>query len=174
MDSQNRIFLIGFMAAGKTTLGKLLATQLACPFIDSDDVIDRIEGKSVGEIVQQHSWEYFRQKESDWLNLVSAESSFVCAVGGGLPCHNNNLEALLKIGLVIYLECSPTVLYARLLEQKHNRPLISAVPNEELLETITSLLNEREIFYQKADCVSNGDLPIEEQANLLIAKIKGS
>ena len=162
------------MAAGKTTLGKLLATQLAYSFIDSDDVIERMEGKSVTEIIQEHSWDYFRQKESDWLSLVSAESSFVCAVGGGLPCHNDNLEALLKIGLVIYLECSPTVLYARLLEQKHDRPLISAVPNEELVETITSLLNEREIFYQKADCVSNGDLPIEELANQLIRKIKGS
>ena len=162
------------MAAGKTTLGKLLATQLAYSFIDSDDVIERMEGKSVAGIIQEHSWDYFRQKESDWLSLLSAESSFVCAVGGGLPCHNDNLEALLKIGLVIYLECSPTVLYARLLEQKHDRPLISAVPNEELVETITSLLNERKIFYEKADCVSNGDLPIEEQANLLIAKIKGS
>ncbi len=162
------------MAAGKTTLGKLLATQLACPFIDSDDVIERIEGKSVGEIVQQHSWDYFRQKESDWLSLVSAESSFVCSVGGGLPCHNNNLEALLKIGLVIYLECSPTVLYARLLDQKHDRPLISAVPNEELVETITNLLNEREYFYQKADHVINGDLPIKEQVDQLVRKIKGS
>ena len=162
------------MAAGKTTLGKLLATQLAYSFIDSDDVIERIEGKSVGEIVQQHSWDYFRQKESDWLNLVSAESSFVCSVGGGLPCHNNNLETLLKIGLVIYLECSPTVLYARLLNQKHDRPLISAVPNEELVETITNLLNEREYFYQKADHVINGDLPIKEQVDQLIRKIKGS
>ena len=162
------------MAAGKTTLGKLLATQLAYSFIDSDDVIERMEGKSVTEIIQEHSWDYFRQKESDWLSLLSAESSFVCAVGGGLPCHNDNLEALLKIGLVIYLECSPSVLYARLLEQKHDRPLISAVPNEELVETITNLLNKREIFYQKADHVINGDLPIEEQANLLIAKIKGS
>jgi len=162
------------MAAGKTTLGKLLATQLAYSFIDSDDVIERIEGKSVGEIVQQHSWDYFRQKESDWLSLVSAESSFVCSVGGGLPCHNNNLETLLKIGLVIYLECSPTVLYARLLDQKHDRPLISAVPNEELVETITSLLNKREIFYQKADYVINGDLPIKEQVDQLIRKIKGS
>ena len=162
------------MAAGKTTLGKLLATQLAYSFIDSDDVIERMEGKSVTEIIQEHSWDYFRQKESDWLSLVSAESSFVCAVGGGLPCHNDNLEALLKIGLVIYLECSPAVLYARLLDQKHDRPLISAVPNEELVETITSLLNEREIFYQKADHVINGDLPIEELANQLIRKIKGS
>lgn len=162
------------MAAGKTTLGKLLATQLACPFIDSDDEIERIEGESVGEIVQQHSWDYFRQKESDWLSLVSAESSFVCSVGGGLPCHNNNLETLLKIGLVIYLECSPTVLYARLLNQKHDRPLISAVPKEELVETITNLLNEREIFYQKADHVINGDLPIKEQVDQLIRKIKGS
>jgi len=162
------------MAAGKTTLGKLLATQLACPFIDSDDVIERIEGKSVGEIVQQHSWDYFRQKESDWLSLVSAESSFVCSVGGGLPCHNNNLETLLKIGLVIYLECSPTVLYARLLNQKHDRPLISAVPNEELVETIANLLNEREYFYQKADHVINGDLPIKEQVDQLIRKIKES
>ena len=162
------------MAAGKTTLGKLLATQLAYSFIDSDDLIERMEGKSVAEIIQEHSWDYFRQKESDWLSLLSAESSFVCAVGGGLPCHNDNLEAILKIGLVIYLECSPTVLYARLLDQKHDRPLISAVPNEELVETITNLLNKREIFYQKADHVINGDLPIEEQANLLIAKIKGS
>jgi len=162
------------MAAGKTTLGKLLATQLAYSFIDSDDVIERIEGKSVGEIVQQHSWDYFRQKESDWLSLVSAESSFVCSVGGGLPCHNNNLETLLKIGLVIYLECSPTVLYARLLNQKHDRPLISAVPNEELVETIANLLNEREYFYQKADHVINGDLPIKEQVDQLIRKIKGS
>ena len=162
------------MAAGKTTLGKLLATQLAYSFIDSDDVIERMEGKSVTEIIQEHSWDYFRQKESDWLSLLSAESSFVCAVGGGLPCHNDNLEALLKIGLVIYLECSPTVLYARLLDQKHDRPLISAVPNEELVETITNLLNKREIFYQKADHVINGDLPIEELANQLIRKIKGS
>ena len=161
------------MAAGKTTLGKLLATQLAYSFIDSDEVIERIEGKSVGEIIQQHSWEYFRQKESDWLSLVAAESSFVCAVGGGLPCHNTNLETLLKIGLVIYLECSPTVLYARLLKQKHDRPLISAVPNEELLETITSLLNEREIFYKKAGHVINGDLPIEEQVYQISKKIKG-
>jgi shikimate kinase len=162
------------MAAGKTTLGKLLATQLAYSFFDSDDEIERIEGKSVGEIIQQHSWDYFRQKESDWLSLVSAESSFVCAVGGGLPCHNNNLETLLKIGLVIYLECSPTVLYARLLDQKHDRPLISAVPNEELVETITNLLNKRESFYQKADYVINGDLPIKEQVDQLIRKIKGS
>ena len=162
------------MAAGKTSLGKYLAAQMDCSFIDSDEVIERMEGKSVTEIVQQHSWEYFRQKESDWLKLMSAESSFVCAVGGGLPCHNDNFEALLKIGLVIYLKCSPSVLYARLLEQKHDRPLISAVSNEEFVETITSLLNEREIFYQKANHISNGDLPIEQQANLLITKIKGS
>jgi shikimate kinase len=162
------------MAAGKTSLGKHLAAQMDCPFIDSDDVIERMEGKSVTEVIQEHSWDYFRQKESDWLSLVSAESSFVCAVGGGLPCHNDNLEALLKIGLVIYLECSPTVLYARLLDQKHDRPLISAVPNEELVETITSLLNEREYFYQKADHVINADLPIKEQLDQLIRKIKGS
>jgi shikimate kinase len=162
------------MAAGKTSLGKHLAAQMDCPFIDSDDVIERMEGKSVTEVIQEHSWDYFRQKESDWLSLLSAESSFVCAVGGGLPCHNDNLEALLKIGLVIYLECSPTVLYARLLDQKHDRPLISAVPNEELVETITSLLNEREYFYQKADHVINADLPIKEQLDQLIRKIKGS
>jgi len=160
------------MGSGKSTLGSYLSAQLDCLFIDSDEVIERIEGKSVSEIVQQHSWDYFRQKESDWLSSVSAENSFVCAVGGGLPCYNSNLEIMLKIGTVIYLECSPSVLYTRLSEQKYIRPLISDLPSEELLPTIINLLDQRKIFYQKSHHVINAELSIQDQSNQIISVLR--
>src|SRR5688572_3635141 len=101
MKRAQRIFLIGFMGSGKSTQGKKLAKALQRPFIDLDNYIEKKEEMSVENIFAEKSEEVFREKEALYLKqVISRYESSVISCGGGTPCFNDNLEVMLKKGVV--------------------------------------------------------------------------
>lgn len=141
------------MGSGKTTLGKRLAQALNRPFLDSDKAIEQLAEMSISEIFETHGEAHFRTLEHQWLSQLEATSPAVIATGGGLPCHNNNMELFRKSGLVLYLQRPAKELFQRLKNAKTARPLLANRNDEQLLEFIEQTLKEREVFYQEADVV---------------------
>ena len=141
------VFLIGFMGAGKTTLGSALAAQLGWPFIDLDREIERHSGCSVSEIFVRGGETEFRQMEQQVLyDTVIKSQNCIVACGGGTPCYEDNLAFMKENGFVIYLEVSPEILYERLLRTPASkRPLLTCT-----LPYIHNLLDQRRPFYEAA------------------------
>lgn len=148
------IALIGYMGAGKSTIGGELSFILGVPLIDLDDFIEKKEGKKISEIFQKKGEIYFRKKEKEYLNLFFKEyKDAVLSTGGGTPVFYDNLENINRNSFSVYLRATPSTLSNRLISQKENRPLIAHLKEEELPEFIAKHLFERNVFYEKADCV---------------------
>ncbi len=162
------IFLVGFMGAGKSSVGKFLSVLLGFDFIDSDSFIEKNEGLSIDAIVKMHSWDYFREREAEWVDKLDPSSTYVCATGGGLPCFHDNLDKMLQMGTVIYLECSNDVLFERISNQNANRPLLSALSGDELKEFIAATIADRVPYYSRANMTINGNGSVEAIAKQLV------
>lgn len=101
---QKPIFLIGMPGVGKSTLGILLSRRLSLPFIDSDKVISTSEGLSITEIFSRYGEVHFRKLECDFLETIAMHPKpRIIATGGGLPCFNNNMDTMNKVGLTLFL-----------------------------------------------------------------------
>ena len=148
-----RIILIGFMGSGKSTLGKKLASRLAIPFIDSDAAIEKECNKSIGELFGEYGDSHFREIEAHFIRSLYSQESFVLATGGGMPCFHANMSLLNNLGTTFYLERSPKELMNRLINAKHQRPLIAGLSEEDLLHFIENKLVEREEYYKQASIV---------------------
>ena len=101
-----RIYLVGFMGAGKTTVGRLLARRLGWTFIDLDEAIEGGEKLSVQEIFRLHGEPYFRDLEHQYLERLSAMSGVIVALGGGAFIRDDNRELAEKSGLTVWLKVS--------------------------------------------------------------------
>ena len=153
-----KIFLIGFMGCGKTHWGKELSKKLSIPFFDLDQKIEEQEGRSIPEIFAKEGEEYFRMVEKDVLYLLTeSHETFVMATGGGTPCFYNNIDYLKSKGTTVWINCSVDCLYSRLEKEKAKRPLISAIPVEELKSYIIKKFSNRKIFYQQAHVIIQED-----------------
>ncbi|NLX72598.1 MAG: shikimate kinase [Bacteroidales bacterium] len=146
----NRVFLIGFMGSGKSTVGHLLARSIDWQFIDLDHYIEKTQKRTVAEIFASDGEQIFRQIEREALHQVAKFDKVIVATGGGSPCFENNMEFMNREGLTIYLELTPEVLMQRLKDAKASRPLIAGKNEAELLDFIKSKLKEREAYYKKA------------------------
>lgn len=144
------IVLIGFMASGKTTLGKKLASRLGYTFVDTDTLVEQLTGKTVAMLFEQDGEAYFRAREREVLESLKALERYVIATGGGLPCFEDNMSLLNQIGLTIYLKTSPKSITQRLLVAKKPRPLAQGKNEEELLLFVSDLLKNREQYYSQA------------------------
>ena len=149
------IYLTGFMGAGKTTIAKALAKQLALPFYDTDQLIEEQEGKDINSIFKNDGELHFRTLEKEILESINKKSIVAC--GGGLPIYNNNIQLLNKKGTSIYLKASTSTLVSHLKNQKNNRPLLKNKTNNELEEHINTMLSTRENIYLKAKYTINTD-----------------
>ena len=166
-----KIFLIGFMGCGKTTVGKKLAGKLGFNFIDLDEHIERRHGKSVSEIFETEGEEKFRALESAGLKEIIAGDNTVIATGGGTPCFNNNMELINNKGISVYLKMSVDSLANRLGNAKSIRPLIKGLSEEELKNYILNKLTEREAYYLQAHYkVKAKDLNVGELAEFVLVK----
>ena len=147
-----RLYLIGMPGAGKTTLGRALATAYSVPFLDLDEEIVRREQRSVSEIFARDGEEYFRQREADVLrDVVSQYPQVVLATGGGTPCFHHNLEVLLETGLTLYLAVPVAELVRRLLAVAASRPLLASLPDAAALQSrLCETLAARQQFYDRA------------------------
>lgn len=146
-----KVFLIGFMASGKSTIGEELASVLGYKFIDLDTYIEEKHKKSVKMIFEIYGEDYFRTIENEALKEVSQiESDIIVASGGGTSCFYNSVEFMNEIGLTIYLRVEVGELLARLIESKKDRPLLWGKSKEELNNYIIRVLNERKKYYEQA------------------------
>ena len=154
MDS--RLFLIGFMGSGKSTLGAQLARRLDYHFVDMDQLIEDTAEMSIPEIFEEHGEEVFRKWEHDILRELCQGEKMVVSTGGGVPCHSGLMDLMNSNGTTIYLKLSPEALLSRLIRSRTERPLIKGKSEAELLEFIIDLLEKREGFYMRASHVVDG------------------
>ncbi|GAA3657327.1 shikimate kinase [Flavivirga jejuensis] len=160
------LVLIGYMASGKSTLGRILANKLNYDFIDLDDYIEEKEQVSVSDIFKSKGEIYFRKKETLYLKeLLDDKTKLVLSLGGGTPCYSNNMDALKNTSKAksVYLKASIPTLVARLKNEKSKRPLIAHIETDELLtEFIGKHLFERTQFYSLSDVTITTDNKKEE------------
>jgi len=145
-----RVFLIGYMGAGKTTIGKVLARDLDVEFFDLDWYIEDRFRKKIPEIFAEQGESAFRELERKMLREVGEFENVVISCGGGTPCFFDNMDFMNQQGETVYLNASPAVLKEHLLMGKSQRPLIQGKSPEELEAYIGESLQNRLPFYQKA------------------------
>lgn len=158
-----KIVLIGFMGAGKTRVGIALSEILGCPFLDTDQEIERRTGMSVAEIFEKQGEESFRTLETETLKdilerLKDTGERAVISTGGGLPLRTENQVLLKQFGCSVYLKTSVDELLRRL-EGDTTRPLLQG---EGVRERVETLLSKREPLYEKAadtELLTDGKTP---------------
>ena len=143
-----KVFLIGYMASGKSTLGKALAGALTLPFIDLDVEIERTAGVSITEIIDTKGELHFRKVESAVLkDLLEQNDTGVFAIGGGTPVFYNHMDLLNAEGETIFLDV-PVGELAKRLEGDIKRPLIQN--KEDVAEFVAKHMFERRAYYSQA------------------------
>ena len=145
-----RIILIGYMGAGKTTLGKSLARHLGLEFIDLDWYIENRFHQSVSQLFATRGEEGFRKIEQNMLHEVAEFEDVIISAGGGTPCFFDNMEYMNQQGLTVYLKATPEILRTHLRMGKQKRPLIAQKNDEELDIFIRESLDKRESYYNQA------------------------
>lgn len=139
------IVLVGFMCAGKTTVGRAIAGATGRCFIDTDEAVERASGATVAEIFQRHGEERFREMERRAVEEASASEGAVIALGGGAVMDASNVEAVRRNGTVYYLVVSGADL-ARRSEGTNGRPLLRGGNARDIEE----LMGRREEQYRRA------------------------
>lgn len=123
MTDGTRIFLIGLMGAGKTSIGRLLASELRCDFLDSDHEIENRTGVTIPHIFDIEGEEGFRKREAAIIDELTQKNNIVLATGGGAVLREENRARLKQRGIVIYLYANIDTLFERTAKDK-NRPLL--------------------------------------------------
>ena len=147
------IFLTGFMGAGKSTVGKMLAEKLNYNFADTDTLIVEQKGQSIAEIFAGSGEDYFRELETDVLKNLELSSPTVFATGGGIVLRKENRSFMRQQGAVVYLRASWPETRSRLLDSKE-RPLVN---QQEGWESVEKRWLERQKFYEDADYIIDTD-----------------
>ena len=152
-----RIFLIGYMGSGKTSMGIKLAENLGLTFVDMDHHIEEKYHKTVSQIFAESGQDAFRKLEQNCLHEVAEFENCVIATGGGAPCFFDNMEFMNTHGLTVYLNLSAEQLATRLeLSRAGKRPLIANKQGDELRQFIGEGLSAREAFYKQAKVSVSG------------------
>lgn len=184
MASESPIFLIGYMACGKTTLGRAL--QKAFPelvdFIDLDEYIVDREGRDIPRIFAESGEPYFRRLEADAIAELSAREQSsgkrkIVACGGGTPCQPGNMERMLDAGTVVWLQADMDRTISRLIDAQNSRPLVAGKSPEELAAFVSRNLEARTPHYSRAhhhfdtthlDTLAEVDATVEKFAKLFL------
>lgn len=162
------IILIGFMGAGKTTIGQLLGQITGLPVIDTDITIVEQEKRTINTIFNQHGEEYFRNVESRVLRQVVNENA-VITTGGGIVLRAENRQLLKETGSTFFLECEPNVVVERLAEDD-TRPLLK---NKSLAEITQMYHNRLPLYKECATCtIDTSTLTMEEVTELILKRMK--
>jgi shikimate kinase len=141
----DNIILVGFMGAGKSVCGRLLARRLGRCFVETDDLIVAREGRSIPEIFRHEGEGRFRQLEGEALDVLRLKSGEVVATGGGFPCQEGRMEALRELGTVVWLRGDLRELYARA-RRAGDRPMLAG----RTFEDVEALARAREPYYGRA------------------------
>ncbi len=142
------VILVGFMGAGKSVCGRLLARRLGRCFVETDDMITSREGCAIPEIFARHGEARFRELEAEAVDALALKSDDVVATGGGLPCRDGRMDALRALGTVVWLRGDLQELLARARRQGA-RPMLDGRSDGE----VVALYRAREPYYEKAHAI---------------------
>lgn len=157
-----RIFLIGYMGAGKTTVGRKLAKEMNLSFIDLDLYIEGRYHRSIRQLFAERGEEAFRDIEKRLLHEVAEFEDVLVSTGGGTPCFFDNMEFMNMAGTTIYLKVSVDELASRLESCKQTRPVLQNRSGEELRSFIKENLEARTAFYEKANIIYDAEQMMTE------------
>ena len=175
------IYLIGYMASGKTTAGKILAEKLGWPFVDLDVAFEEINGLTTGEYIRKYGIEAFRKKEKECVEDLADMpiQKVIYATGGGYPCWEDNMDCLLELGTSFYLKWSPEQLTARLfLSGIEHRPVAEQgmndapgdTPLEKMLHFVSAHLADRDPIYSRANYTVTAPTGLDVMQDELLAE----
>lgn len=153
-----RIFLIGYMGAGKTTVGKVLAKRMNLSFIDLDCYIENRYQKTVNVLFKEKGEAAFREIERNLLHEVATFEDVLISTGGGVPCFYDNISFMNQVGTSVYLKVSVCELVKRLEVCKHTRPLLKDKSNEELTDFVSQALGQRNVWYMQASVIFDAEV----------------
>ena len=164
------VVLVGFMGAGKSVCGRLLARRLGRCFVETDDMIVSLDGRLIPEIFRQDGEETFRRLEGEALAALTLKSGDVIATGGGLPCREGRMEALRELGTVVWLRGDLPELLVRA-RRAGARPMLNGRTPEE----IEALFRAREPYYARAHLsVDTAGLGVDQVVARLLATLRNS
>lgn len=163
----DNVILVGFMGAGKSVCGRLLARRLGRCFVETDDMIVSRDGRSIPEIFRRDGEDTFRRLEGEALEALKLKSGDVIATGGGLPCRDGRMEALRALGTVVWLRGDLTVLLDRA-ARIGGRPMLERSPAE-----IEALYRSREPYYAGAHVtVDTAGLGVDQVVSRVLAALR--
>ena len=165
-----KLFLVGFMAIGKTTIGKRISSKLNIPFFDSDRELEFFLNTSINEFFKTHGEDKFRKiEEKVILDKIKSnkKNGFVMSLGGGAYLNKNTRQLINTAGISIWLDGNIDIIYNRIKKSKNVRPLTQKFDTKEKLK---NLLNERSFYYQKASIKVNIIKTSKEKMTKIILK----
>jgi shikimate kinase len=164
----DNVILVGFMGAGKSSVGRILARRLARCFVETDDMIVGREGQSIPRIFAAHGEAYFRALEEEMLALLRLKQGDVIATGGGLPCGPGRMDTLKGLGTVVWLAGDFDTLYERA-RRAGDRPMLAGRTREEA----AALYGARQLYYRQADlAVDTSGLGPDQVANRVLTALR--
>jgi len=171
-NRSSRIYLTGFMASGKSTVGPILANSLGYDFVDIDTVIEAAQQKAVRDIFREHGEQYFRGLEREAIAALAMRDNLVVALGGGTLTDPVNLHVVTTTGILVYLKVPPEEILKRV-QHRTDRPLLTGPEGErltpvDLRERVLALYKAREPLYKNADIVVMAD---EQRLGLTVDRV---
>lgn len=169
----DHIFLTGFMGAGKSKIGAILAARLGRGFVDTDALIEEAAGRSIPDIFREGGEEAFRRLEHRAIRRASEMPAAVISLGGGAVTREENWEVIRRSGTCVYLSASPETIFERVSRRSH-RPLLAGLNDQERMARIRAMLSAREPYYRRADLIveSLQERTPEQTADLVLQKLK--
>jgi len=153
----NRIVLLGFSGAGKSTVARKIASHCNFSVLDTDKMLEERYKISVYDIFEKYGENVFRQLEYKILVKALQQDNVVIATGGGAPCFFDSMKLINEVAFSIYIEMAPKSLALRLLHAKVTRPLTKHKTEEELVAFVTEQMEERKHIYKQAHLTVKGE-----------------
>jgi len=168
------IFLTGFMATGKSKVGRVLAERLGRVFVDTDEMIVEAAGKSIPEIFEQDGEPVFRQLEHEAIRRASEMDNVIVSLGGGAITQVRNWDVIRATGVCLCFTASVETIFERVSRKRDERPLLAGLDDAGLRTKIETMLQERDVYYKKSDAFveSVEDREPEETADLALVELE--
>lgn len=168
MTPVENVILVGFMGAGKTAVGRLLARRLGRCFVEADDLIVAREGRPIPEIFRVSGEARFRELEAEAVESLRLKRGDVIATGGGLPCREGRMDVLRSLGTVVWLKGEVEEMYERA-KRAGERPMLSRRSGAE----VETLYRERERYYAQAHLtVETRGLGVDQVVHRILAALR--
>lgn len=166
-----RIYLIGYMYSGKTTIGHKLAVMLDYRWLDLDQFFELYFHTSIPIFFKRYGEDAFRKLEQKILHTTADEDNIVISTGGGTPCHFDNIDWINQHGKSVYFDVSVETILRRAAQSKKPRPILAGMTEEERTLYIRQQLATRMPYYKKAQIIFPADKPnLNQLAQLVVSK----